>query len=78
VFFNCTVVRDSWCAVGLPSVLHNNAYQQTTIMDCIFALFINENNDTVEEWLYYYGAFGTIVMIKFEMIMSRCRAKSEG
>jgi hypothetical protein len=47
-------------------------------MDCIFALFINENNDTVEEWLYYYGAFGTIVMIKFEMIMSRCRAKSEG
>jgi hypothetical protein len=31
----------------------------------------------LEEWLCYYGAFGIIVMIKFGMTISRCRAKSK-
>ncbi|MCI37487.1 hypothetical protein A2U01_0058711, partial [Trifolium medium] len=47
MFFNCIVAHDSWCAVGLSSVLHNNAYQQTTAMDRIFAVCNNENSDTV-------------------------------
>ncbi|PNX60204.1 ribonuclease H, partial [Trifolium pratense] len=47
VFFNCTVARASWCAAGLSSVLHNNAYQQTTAMDRIFAMCNDENSDTV-------------------------------
>jgi hypothetical protein len=41
----------------------------------MFALCNNENSDT--EWLCYFGAFGTIVIIKFGMTMSRCQAKSE-
>ncbi|GAU41414.1 hypothetical protein TSUD_244990 [Trifolium subterraneum] len=48
VFFNCTVARDSWCAAGLSLVLHNNAYQQTTAMDRIFATCSSENSDTCE------------------------------
>ncbi|MCI51926.1 hypothetical protein A2U01_0073170, partial [Trifolium medium] len=32
---------------GFSSVLHNNAYQQTTAMDLNFALCSNENSDTV-------------------------------
>ncbi|KAK2446457.1 hypothetical protein QL285_017265 [Trifolium repens] len=47
IFFNCTVARDSWCAAGLSSVLHNNMYQQATAADRIFALSSNESSDTV-------------------------------
>ncbi|MCH95603.1 pentatricopeptide repeat-containing protein, partial [Trifolium medium] len=32
---------------------------------------------SLEEWLCYSGAFGTTVMMKFGMTMSRYRAKSE-
>ncbi|GAU21441.1 hypothetical protein TSUD_32720 [Trifolium subterraneum] len=47
IFFRCAVARDSWCAVGLSSVLHNAAYQQTNAMDRIFAVCNNESSDTV-------------------------------
>ncbi|GAU19453.1 hypothetical protein TSUD_76970 [Trifolium subterraneum] len=43
----CAVARDSWCAAGLSSVLHNAAYQQTNNMDRIFAVCSNESSDTV-------------------------------
>jgi hypothetical protein len=47
IFFNCTVARDSWCAAGLSSVLHNNMYQQATAVDRIFALSSNKSSETV-------------------------------
>ncbi|GAU28465.1 hypothetical protein TSUD_294680 [Trifolium subterraneum] len=47
IFFRCAVARDSWCAAGLSSVLHNAAYQQTNAMDRIFALCSNESSDTI-------------------------------
>ncbi|GAU34638.1 hypothetical protein TSUD_394290 [Trifolium subterraneum] len=47
IFFRCAVARDSWCAAGLSSVLHNDAYQQTNAMDRIFALCSNESSDTI-------------------------------
>ncbi|GAU45071.1 hypothetical protein TSUD_85570 [Trifolium subterraneum] len=47
IFFRCAVARDSWCAAGLSSVLHNAAYQQTNVMDRIFAVCCNESSDTV-------------------------------
>ncbi|GAU29844.1 hypothetical protein TSUD_223900 [Trifolium subterraneum] len=43
----CAVARDSWCAAGLSSVLHNAAYQQSNAMDRIFAVCSNESSDTV-------------------------------
>ncbi|GAU34017.1 hypothetical protein TSUD_393630 [Trifolium subterraneum] len=46
IFFRCAVARDSWCAAGLSSVLHNAAYQQINAMDRIFAVCSNESNDT--------------------------------
>ncbi|GAU23034.1 hypothetical protein TSUD_336820 [Trifolium subterraneum] len=47
IFFRCAVARDSWCAAGLSSVLHNVAYQQTNAMDRIFAVCSNESSDIV-------------------------------
>ncbi|GAU30882.1 hypothetical protein TSUD_15680 [Trifolium subterraneum] len=47
IFFRCVVARDSWCAAGLSSVLHNAAYQQSNAMDRIFAMCSNESSDTV-------------------------------
>ncbi|GAU26391.1 hypothetical protein TSUD_278360 [Trifolium subterraneum] len=47
IFFRCAVARDSWCAAGLSSVLHNAAYQQPNAMDRIFAVCSNESSDTV-------------------------------
>ncbi|GAU49722.1 hypothetical protein TSUD_25900 [Trifolium subterraneum] len=47
IFFRCTVARDSWCAAGLSSVLHNAAYQQSNARDRIFVVCSNERNDTV-------------------------------
>ncbi|GAU44445.1 hypothetical protein TSUD_92990 [Trifolium subterraneum] len=47
IFFRCAVARDSWCAAGLSSVLHNVAYQQTNAMNRIFAVCNNESSDTV-------------------------------
>ncbi|GAU12533.1 hypothetical protein TSUD_182470 [Trifolium subterraneum] len=41
------VARDSWCAVGLSSVLHNDAYQQSNAMNRIFAVCSNESSDIV-------------------------------
>ncbi|GAU25272.1 hypothetical protein TSUD_17850 [Trifolium subterraneum] len=50
IFFRCAVARDSWCAAGLSSVLHNVAYQQTNAMDGIFAVCSNDKlwNDNVQ------------------------------
>ncbi|GAU22461.1 hypothetical protein TSUD_123480 [Trifolium subterraneum] len=47
IFFMCAVARDSWCAAGLSSVLHNDAYQQSNAMDRIFAMCSNESSDIV-------------------------------
>ncbi|GAU49519.1 hypothetical protein TSUD_407520 [Trifolium subterraneum] len=47
IFFRCAVARDSWCAAGLSSVLHNVAYQQNNAVDRIFAVCSNESSDTV-------------------------------
>ncbi|GAU46064.1 hypothetical protein TSUD_401430 [Trifolium subterraneum] len=47
IFFMCAVARDSWCAAGLSSVLHNDAYQQSNVMDRIFAVCNNESSDIV-------------------------------
>ncbi|GAU28408.1 hypothetical protein TSUD_257360 [Trifolium subterraneum] len=47
IFFRCAVARDSWSAAGLSSVLHNATYQQTNVMDHIFAICNNESSDTV-------------------------------
>ncbi|GAU22779.1 hypothetical protein TSUD_142180 [Trifolium subterraneum] len=47
IFFRCAVARDSWSAAGLSSVLHNAMYQQTNVMDRIFAICSNESSDTV-------------------------------
>ncbi|GAU29437.1 hypothetical protein TSUD_150070 [Trifolium subterraneum] len=47
IFFRCAVARDSWCAAGLSSVLHNVVYQQSNAMDRIFAVCSNESSDTV-------------------------------
>ncbi|GAU26046.1 hypothetical protein TSUD_225070 [Trifolium subterraneum] len=47
IFFRCAVARDSWCAAGLSSVLHNVAYQQSNAMNRIFAVCNNESSDTV-------------------------------
>ncbi|GAU12587.1 hypothetical protein TSUD_131970 [Trifolium subterraneum] len=47
IFFRCAVARDSWSAAGLSSVLHNATYQQTNVMDRIFAVCGNESRDTV-------------------------------
>ncbi|GAU28280.1 hypothetical protein TSUD_256080 [Trifolium subterraneum] len=47
IFFLCAVARDSWCAAGLSSVLHNDAYQQSNAMDRIFAMCSNESSDIV-------------------------------
>ncbi|GAU16642.1 hypothetical protein TSUD_325920 [Trifolium subterraneum] len=47
IFFRCVVARDSWCAAGLSSVLHNGVYQQSNAMDRIFAMCSNESSDTV-------------------------------
>ncbi|GAU36835.1 hypothetical protein TSUD_213590 [Trifolium subterraneum] len=47
IFFRCAVARDSWCASGLSSVLHNATYQQTNAMDRIFVVCNNESSDTV-------------------------------
>ncbi|GAU36048.1 hypothetical protein TSUD_208180 [Trifolium subterraneum] len=47
IFFRCAVARHSWCAAGLSSVLHNDAYQQSNAMDRIFAVCSNESSDTV-------------------------------
>ncbi|GAU38048.1 hypothetical protein TSUD_146060 [Trifolium subterraneum] len=47
IFFKCAVARDSWCAAGLSSVLHNIAYQQSNAMDHIFAMCSNESSDIV-------------------------------
>ncbi|GAU38029.1 hypothetical protein TSUD_395890 [Trifolium subterraneum] len=47
IFFRCAVVRDSWCAVGLSTVLHNDAYQQSNAMDRIFAMCSNESSAIV-------------------------------
>ncbi|GAU48250.1 hypothetical protein TSUD_174880 [Trifolium subterraneum] len=43
----CAVAQDSWSAAGLPSVLHNATYQQTNVMDRIFASCSNESSDIV-------------------------------
>ncbi|GAU50209.1 hypothetical protein TSUD_408920 [Trifolium subterraneum] len=77
IFFKCVVARESWCAAGLSSVLHNTAYQQSNVMYRIFVVCSSGSSDTVGEWLCYSGAFGTIVMISFGMTMSRCHAKLE-
>ncbi|GAU19540.1 hypothetical protein TSUD_303530 [Trifolium subterraneum] len=47
IFFRCAVARDSWCAAGLASVLHNAVYQQSNAMNRIFAICSNESSDTV-------------------------------
>ncbi|GAU43015.1 hypothetical protein TSUD_28340 [Trifolium subterraneum] len=47
IFFRCAVARDSWCAAGLSSVLHNDAYQQSNALDRIFAVCSNESSDIV-------------------------------
>ncbi|GAU40629.1 hypothetical protein TSUD_190060 [Trifolium subterraneum] len=47
IFFRCAVSRDSWCAAGLSSVLHSDAYQQSNAMDRIFAVCSNESSDIV-------------------------------
>ncbi|GAU43245.1 hypothetical protein TSUD_241360 [Trifolium subterraneum] len=47
IFFRCAVARDSWSAAGLSSVLHNAMYQQTNVMDRIFAVCSNESSNTV-------------------------------
>ncbi|GAU19603.1 hypothetical protein TSUD_304150 [Trifolium subterraneum] len=47
IFFRCAVAQDSWSAAGLSSVLHNAMYQQTNVMDRIFAVCNNESSDTV-------------------------------
>ncbi|GAU39610.1 hypothetical protein TSUD_276500 [Trifolium subterraneum] len=47
IFFRCAVARDSWCAAGLASILHNAAYQQSNAMDRIFAMCSNESSDIV-------------------------------
>ncbi|GAU39306.1 hypothetical protein TSUD_119110 [Trifolium subterraneum] len=47
IFFRCTVAWDSWSAAGLSSVLHNATYQQTNVMDRIFAICSNESSDTM-------------------------------
>ncbi|GAU16862.1 hypothetical protein TSUD_368110 [Trifolium subterraneum] len=47
IFFRCAVARDSWCAAGLSSVLHNGAYQQSNAMDRIFAMCSKDSSDTV-------------------------------
>ncbi|GAU19381.1 hypothetical protein TSUD_76250 [Trifolium subterraneum] len=47
IFFRCAVAQDSWSAAGLSSVLHNATYQQTNVMDRIFAICSNESSDTV-------------------------------
>ncbi|GAU12879.1 hypothetical protein TSUD_73660 [Trifolium subterraneum] len=47
IFFRCAIARDSWSAAGLSSVLHNAMYQQTNVMDRIFAICSNESNDNV-------------------------------
>ncbi|GAU30519.1 hypothetical protein TSUD_65290 [Trifolium subterraneum] len=47
IFFRCAVAQDSWSAAGLSSVLHNATYQQTNVMDRIFAVCNNESSDTV-------------------------------
>ncbi|GAU43489.1 hypothetical protein TSUD_91990 [Trifolium subterraneum] len=38
IFFRCVVARDSWCAAGLSSVLHNAAYQQSNARGPIFVM----------------------------------------
>ncbi|GAU27870.1 hypothetical protein TSUD_114500 [Trifolium subterraneum] len=45
--YHVAVARDSWCAAGLSTVLHNNAYQQSNAMDHIFAMCSNESSDIV-------------------------------
>ncbi|GAU35307.1 hypothetical protein TSUD_389320 [Trifolium subterraneum] len=47
IFIRCAVARDSWCAAGLSSVLHNDAYQQSNAMDRIFVVCSNESSDIV-------------------------------
>ncbi|GAU25843.1 hypothetical protein TSUD_31070 [Trifolium subterraneum] len=47
IFFRCAVARDSWSAAGLSYVLHNATYQQTNVMDRIFAVCSNESSDIV-------------------------------
>ncbi|GAU43908.1 hypothetical protein TSUD_88810 [Trifolium subterraneum] len=47
IFFRCAVARDSWCATGLSSVLHNDAYQQSNAMDRIFVVCSNESSAIV-------------------------------
>ncbi|GAU49341.1 hypothetical protein TSUD_184240 [Trifolium subterraneum] len=49
IFFRCAVARDSWCAAGLSSVLHNAAYQQSNAIDRIFAVCSNESGDNVHK-----------------------------
>jgi hypothetical protein len=39
VFFNCIVACDIWCAASLASILHNNVYKQTIVMD-VFSLCV--------------------------------------
>ncbi|GAU23341.1 hypothetical protein TSUD_237950 [Trifolium subterraneum] len=47
IFFRCAVARDSWCATGLSTDLHNDAYQQSNAMDRIFAMCSNESSAKV-------------------------------
>ncbi|GAU15094.1 hypothetical protein TSUD_08320 [Trifolium subterraneum] len=55
IFFRCAVARDSWCAAGLSSVLHNDAYQQSNAMDRIFAVCSNENSDITPRQIGRYA-----------------------
>ncbi|GAU16656.1 hypothetical protein TSUD_326060 [Trifolium subterraneum] len=55
IFFRCAVARDSWCAAGLSSVLHNAAYQQTNAMDRIFAVCSNESSDMMPRQIGRYA-----------------------
>ncbi|GAU28837.1 hypothetical protein TSUD_21740 [Trifolium subterraneum] len=59
IFFRCVVVRDSWSAAGLSSVLHNATYQQTNAMDRIFAVCSNESSVTVVHKLQSNNVSGT-------------------
>ncbi|GAU35032.1 hypothetical protein TSUD_103550 [Trifolium subterraneum] len=56
IFFRCAVARDSWCAAGLSSVLHNATYQQTNVMDRIFAMPRQIGRYAFDAWNDWYSA----------------------
>jgi hypothetical protein len=62
-FFQCTTTRKWWQAAGLLSVLDNDTYQQGLVVDRVFAMCHNEDEQLWVELQRFSGAYGITEMM---------------